>query len=142
MTSAFFDPRPEGFEPTTIGIGIRYSIRAELRTDDFASDSISQIKPKSKSRAAIIFRIKRLVSPLYAYSPTFIKIVFFVIIALTAVITPYPYPASDVAVLFAAYRLRRAFFRYQSSDLPREIFVLHVLQNHIARHVMPQDGFL
>ena len=23
--------RPEGFEPTTIGIGIRYSIRAELR---------------------------------------------------------------------------------------------------------------
>ena len=24
--------RPEGFEPTTIGIGIRYSIRAELRT--------------------------------------------------------------------------------------------------------------
>ena len=24
-------PRPEGFEPTTIGIGIRYSIRAELR---------------------------------------------------------------------------------------------------------------
>lgn len=33
MTSAFFDPRPEGFEPTTIGIGIRYSIRAELRAD-------------------------------------------------------------------------------------------------------------
>ena len=28
----FFLPRPKGFEPLTIGIGIRYSIRAELRT--------------------------------------------------------------------------------------------------------------
>ena len=29
-------PRPEGFEPTTIGIGIRYSIRAELRAVIFS----------------------------------------------------------------------------------------------------------
>ena len=28
---SLFKTRPEGFEPTTIGIGIRYSIRAELR---------------------------------------------------------------------------------------------------------------
>lgn len=32
MKGAFLT-RPEGFEPTTIGIGIRYSIRAELRAD-------------------------------------------------------------------------------------------------------------
>ena len=31
--SKFLVTRPEGFEPTTIGIGIRYSIRTELRTE-------------------------------------------------------------------------------------------------------------
>lgn len=31
VIAAMYTTRPEGFEPTTIGIGIRYSIRAELR---------------------------------------------------------------------------------------------------------------
>ena len=40
MKGAFLT-RPEGFEPTTIGIGIRYSIRAELRTVAFSLNIIA-----------------------------------------------------------------------------------------------------
>ena len=54
MKGAFLT-RPEGFEPTTIGIGIRYSIRAELRTVAFSLYIIAHLSLFVKGYLEISF---------------------------------------------------------------------------------------